>query len=204
MRNAILQADANRGLADRDLIWSVFAARGMGLNASTAGDFDIAPVEDFTAPPPLPPPPAPAPPDTTAPRVSGLSMTRTRFRVGPDRTPRAALRRRAPLGSAFRFRLSERASVRIVIERALRGRRAGRACRRPTRRLRRRNRCTRYERRGDLTRRNRRQGRNKVPFSGRIGVRALRRGRYRATVSATDAAGNRSRRRYVTFTIVRR
>ena len=53
-RDAILQADVNRGFGDRDRIWAVFAARGMGVNARTTGDGDTNPIQDFTAPPPLP------------------------------------------------------------------------------------------------------------------------------------------------------
>jgi hypothetical protein len=40
-------------------------------------------------------------------------------------------------------------------------------------------------------------------FSGRIGRRKLAPGRYRATLGATDAAGNRAAVRRVSFTIVR-
>jgi extracellular elastinolytic metalloproteinase len=51
-RNAILQADTvlHQG-ADRDLIWKVFAARGMGYFASTRGDYDDSPEADFSPPP---------------------------------------------------------------------------------------------------------------------------------------------------------
>ena len=198
MRNAILQADVNRGLAERDRIWAVFAARGMGVNASTTGDLDTSPVEDFTRPPPLA---VAAAKDTVRPSVSRFSMTRRRFRVGRSRTPRTAL---APRGTTFRFRLSELATVRIAIQRALPGRRVGRRCRRPTRRLRNRRRCTRFVRRGTLTRRNLKAGSRRVRFSGRIGRVALKVSRYRATISATDPAGNRSRSRRVTFRVVRR
>ena len=146
MRDAILQADANRGLRDRDRIWAVFAARGMGENASTFGDGDTSPVEGFNAPPPLPPetPGGTSTPDTVAPSISRFSMSRRRFRVGPNRTPRTARRversrpgaraaagrtaspaRRSARGSTFRFRLSERATVRIALERGRPGRRGG-------------------------------------------------------------------------------
>ncbi|MBA3261120.1 MAG: M36 family metallopeptidase [Thermoleophilaceae bacterium] len=204
MRNAIVQADVNRGFGDRDLIWAVFAARGMGVNARTSADNDTHPVEDFTAPPPLPGPPPPG--DETAPVISGFTMTAKRFRVGLDRTPQAAAkrRRRTPVGSEFRFRLSERAKVVITIERALPGQKVGRSCRPPSRRLRGRVRCTRYKKQGSITRSKRPAGRNAIDFSGRIGIRPLPRGRHRVTVSATDAAGNRSKRRRISFTIVRK
>lgn len=48
-----------------------------------------------------------------------------------------------------------------------------------------------------------RPGANRIALTGRIGRRALRPGRYRLRVTATDAAGNRSRTRTRTFRIVR-
>ena len=199
MRDAILQADVNRGFVDRDRIWAVFAARGMGLNATTSGDNDTAPVEDFTAPPPLPVA------DAVRPVISGFGMTNKRFRIGFDRTPRvAAAQRRAPVGTRFRFRLSEISTVTIKLQRARPGRKVGRSCRRPARRLRSRKRCTRYVTVGSLVRRNRGAGRVRVNFSGRIGTKALPLGLMRASATAKDAAGNVSRPRRVRFRVVRR
>jgi hypothetical protein len=65
-------------------------------------------------------------------------------------------------------------------------------------------RCTRYEASGVLTRRDLAAGERSVPFSGRIGSKALKPGGYRIQVGATDAAGNRSSRRAETsFLVVR-
>ena len=47
-----------------------------------------------------------------------------------------------------------------------------------------------------------RKGANTLEFSGRIGRRALKRGRYRAVITATDAAGNRSAAKSVRFRVV--
>lgn len=49
-----------------------------------------------------------------------------------------------------------------------------------------------------------RAGANRVRFTGRAGRRALRPGRYRATLTATDAIGIRSKARAITFRVVRR
>jgi hypothetical protein len=50
-RDAILLADQTLdGGADHDLIWRVFAARGMGAYASTANALDPAPIADFSMP----------------------------------------------------------------------------------------------------------------------------------------------------------
>ncbi len=133
-----------------------------------------------------------------------LTAVPARFRVGARATPVSArARRRIPVGTTLRFILSEPAAVRIVIARAAPGRRVGRACRRPTRANRKRPRCTRWIARGTL-RRQGRQGPNAVAFTGRIGRRALPPGRYRATATARDAAGNISRPSRARFTIVRR
>lgn len=65
-------------------------------------------------------------------------------------------------------------------------------------------RCTRYKASGILTRRNLAAGERSVPFSGRIGAKALKPGAYRVQVGATDPAGNRSTRRAETgFQVVK-
>jgi hypothetical protein len=142
--------------------------------------------------------------DLLAADVQGFGLERRRFTVGRNPTAVAA-RRRTPRGSAFRYTISEDASARILIERAATGLRSGRRCVRPSAKLRRRHakRCTRYTRAGTLTRAAT-QGANRHPFTGRIGRRALKPSRYRATITATDAVGNVSAARTASFTIVRR
>ena len=61
---------------------------------------------------------------------------------------------------------------------------------------------TRYRTVGML-RRSGIKGINTIRFTGRIGRRALRAGRYRAVITATDAAGNRSAPSLTRFRIVR-
>jgi Tol biopolymer transport system component len=138
------------------------------------------------------------PPDTIAPVISRLRMTHTRFAVARGRTPRIA---RVPRGTAFLFRLSENASTRITLQRELPGRLKGRRCVKPRPGLRRK--CTRRTRAGTLVRTKTKAGANRVRFTGRVGRKALRPGRYRATLVATDAAGNRSAPRRVKFRVVR-
>jgi plastocyanin len=124
--------------------------------------------------------------DSTRPSVTRFALSRTRFRVGGDATARGA-RKRTKRGSAFRFRLSEAADVRIAIARAVR--RGGR---------------TRYVARGSLRRRNLDAGPASISFSGRIGRAALAAAAYRATITATDDAGNRSLPKRASFRVVRR
>jgi hypothetical protein len=114
--------------------------------------------------------------DTVAPVVRSFSATRTAFTVARASTPVAA---RASGGTRLRYALSEGARVTIAIRRAVR--RGGHAHLRTI---------------GSL-RRTGSQGANTIRFSGRIGRRALRPGRYRAVMRAIDAAGNRSQPRTV-------
>ena len=130
--------------------------------------------------------------DTTKPRVSRVGMSRKRFKFGKKRTPVSAA---VKAGTRFRYTLSEESTVRITIERALPGRRARKRsgpCRAPSKKRAENRKCTRYKRSGTLTRAGEGPGRDSTAFSGRIGRKALKPGKYRATLRATDAAGNRS------------
>jgi hypothetical protein len=123
----------------------------------------------FSAPytPPRPPGGGPNGPgaDTRKPVVRKLGMTHRRFRVRRGAT-------------AFRFRLSEKANVKIVIKR--RGKRVG-----------------------TIRRRGLSKGAHRVRFNGRLKGRKLRPGRYLAVLTATDAAGNVSRPRRIRFRVLR-
>ena len=136
--------------------------------------------------------------DTTAPLISGLRVTNRRFVVGRGSTPRSAGVRR---GTTFIFRLSEDARTTITIARKLQGRRKGERCVKPRRRLRRT--CARLRTKATLVRPGTRAGGNRIAYTGRIRKRALRPGRYRATVRAVDAAANRSNRAQASFAVVK-
>ncbi len=107
-----------------------------------------------------------------------------KFAVGRKATAVAAKLRR---GSVLRYRLSEKAKVSVTFERAVRGRRRGK----------------RFVRVGKIKplRRAGRRGANRIRFSGRIGRRALRPGRYRAVLRATDTGGLKSKPRRARFKI---
>jgi uncharacterized delta-60 repeat protein len=134
----------------------------------------------------------------------------TRVRVSPrvwavNRRGRAEVKvtRRARRGTTFRYTLSEAARVVFRIERKAQGRKVGRKCRPETRQNRKRRRCTRYVRIGSFAQAGR-TGANRKRFSGRIGRRKLRPARYRATLTATDVAGNASGPKRLSFRVVRR
>jgi hypothetical protein len=103
------------------------------------------------------------------------------FAIAGAGTPVAA---RVAHGTRLRYTLSENARVTLKIQRALAGRR------------------TRYRTVGTL-RRSGIAGLNRTRFTGRIGRRALRPGRYRAVITATDAAANRSAPKSTPFRIAR-
>ena len=115
--------------------------------------------------------------DRTPPALGRVKLAPARFAVARRATAVAALRR----GTTVRYRLSEPAAVTLRVERVKAGRR----------------------RAAGTLRRSGAAGANRVRFSGRIGRRALPAGRYRLTVRATDAAGNRSKARSATFRIAR-
>ncbi|MDQ6848680.1 MAG: cell wall-binding repeat-containing protein [Actinomycetota bacterium] len=146
--------------------------------------------------------------DTTAPGVSSFGLTNNPFTVGGS-TPTfgtAAAKKKGKKhkkGTTFRYTLSEAATVRISISQRLAGRRKGKKCVTPTRKLRKAKKCTRVLSRGTLTRASH-VGANSVAFSGRIGSKKLSPGSYLATLIATDAANNSSKGRTISFTIVSR
>jgi hypothetical protein len=140
-------------------------------------------------------------PDLIAPLVTGFKAHPKLFALGPAGTPLLAKARR---GTSFRYVLSEAATTAIAIERTLPGRRLGKRCKKPSPKNKSKRPCTRYAKQGTLTRRNQAAGKQTVKFSGRLGRRALRPGAYRATIRATDAAGNRSKPKTATFKIVKR
>jgi hypothetical protein len=129
-------------------------------------------------------------------------MTNRRFRIGRKRTAVTARRKRAKAGTTFRFTLSDTATVGIRLEQLKKGRRSGKRCVKPTRKLRRHKPCTRGVLKGTLTRRALTVGAHRVAFSGRIGRRKLARGRHRATLTAIGPTGLKSASTTLAFRIV--
>ena len=91
------------------------------------------------------------------------------------------------MGSRGRLALTVVAALML---RELSGRRSGKRCVRRTGKLAHKRRCTRFVTAGKLTRRKQPAGKRTLAFSGRIGRRALKPGRHRATIVATDASRN--------------
>lgn len=161
------------------------------------------PDPDPVTPAPATPAPTPAAPDKKVPVLSGLSLLHDVFRV--DKTAASALTE-TPRGTAFRFSLSEAATVTFTIEQQTAGRRVDGQCLKSTTQNRNRRSCVRYVRLRTFER-PRTAGANSVAFGGRILVwgvsRMLRPSRYRAIVRARDAAANASTERQAAFRIVK-
>jgi hypothetical protein len=136
--------------------------------------------------------------------LTGLSESYATFAVAAAPTPltATAAARRHHRGTVFAFSLDRAASVRIAITTTAPGRRVGGRCRPSSRALRHRPRCKAIVTAGTLMRAAH-AGSNRVPFSGRIGSKALKPGRYTASFTAIDAAGS-STPQTLSFTIVRR
>ena len=127
------------------------------------------------------------PADTTPPSIASLKTSNVRFRSGSGDTAGIAAKRKkpkkSPSGTVFSQRLSEKATLVYAISGKVKGRKLVlpvflRPARGP----------------GAVT----------VPFSGRLGGKPLAPGSYTASVTAIDAAGNRSRPATVRFTVVSR
>jgi len=125
-------------------------------------------------------------PPNVPPVLSKVSATNRVFAPVARRTAHAAVhRRRVKRGTRFRYTLSEAARVRIRIERVIRRRGD-----------------TRYRKVTVLVA-NKQAGRQSTRFTGRVRRKALKPGRYRARLVATDAGGLKSRERRLKLRIVR-
>ena len=119
-------------------------------------------------------------PDTQPPVFLGASLT---------------LKTINPFGSTvINYAVSEGATVKAVFRRASSGRRVAGRCRRPTRRNRRRTRCTRFTNVGTLQQ-TVASTTGSISFVGLMRGKPLRVGRYRIELSATDVTGNRSKKK---------
>ena len=129
--------------------------------------------------------------DTTDPSISRFSLSRSTFRKGTKLPKLSAVK----TGTTIRFRLSEAATVRLTFEKAAKGRRVGRSCRKPSRRNRTRKACRRYVRVKTVLTAKGKAGANKLSFQGRLTRRrSLKTGRYRFSLRATDVSKNVSKR----------
>jgi hypothetical protein len=129
-------------------------------------------------------PAVPSAVSTPPPVLGPVRATPAVFAVAPPgrrhRPAAASKAPKVPLGTTFRYSLSEPARVAFSIERKQR----------------------KFTKIGELFQ-DAGQGAGSLAFSGRIGRKALVPGRYRATLVATDAAGSHSQARRAAFTVIK-
>lgn len=142
--------------------------------------------------------PVDPPADVTAPRLVNVFIRPAAFRVAGKRSARSS----ASTGAAFGYTLSEPASVGFTIERLSKGRRVNGKCVKPKRKNRGRKACTRARPLGSFDRKSSR-GPSSQRFSGKIGRKRLKPGRYRATLEAVDASSNASLPRRIGFRVLK-
>jgi Tol biopolymer transport system component len=153
-----------------------------------------------------PPPPAVVPLDKTPPVIGHFTLAHKRFAVGTMPTAvsaaRKAKRKRLARGTSFNFTLSEAATIDIAIARTVTGHRshAVKPCAVAHRGQK--HNCRRTLIVLTLVRAHSAAGANAVAFSGRFGKSRLAKGSYTATITATDAANNRSAPQSAAFTVV--
>jgi DNA-binding beta-propeller fold protein YncE len=170
--------------------WSGACAGSGPCDVTMGGDRAVTAAFTATGPPAPPPPAQPGPTsgpapsgaasarDRTAPNLRGVSLRPRRLRAAR----RGATVAVVATGATLRYALSERGVVTFAIERA-----DGRG---------------RYRALPGAIRRATSAGAHRLTFRARLRGRALRPGRYRLVLRATDAAGNRSAARRLVFTVV--
>jgi hypothetical protein len=113
-----------------------------------------------------------------------------------------AKRKRVHSGTTIHFSLSEAATVVFGVQRTLPGRRSGRSCVAPSRRLRHAAHCARTQLLGSFAR-TAAAGAGTVAFSGRLAGGALAVGAYTLTATPTDRAHNKGRVQSAAFAVVK-
>jgi hypothetical protein len=138
------------------------------------------------------------------PIVSGFAQSHRVWRAGTALARLAGSRgqRPSPVGTMFSFNLNEKAAVKLSFVREALGRRAGGRCAPATRRNRLRARCRLSSPVGALSF-TAHPGQNRAYFDGRISLsQALTPASYGLTLTATNAAGQRSAPRSLHFTVL--
>ena len=152
------------------------------------------------------PSPAPSPiliPTPAPPSVANLAQSHRKWREGNALARFARKQKLPPLGTTFSFTLNEQARVSFAFTQRVGGREVNRKCVTQTKKNRRKHACKRTVTRGTLSFTGHAET-NKVSFQGRISHSLeLQPGTYTLIITATNAAGQRSAPKQLTFTIVR-
>jgi N-acetylneuraminic acid mutarotase len=137
------------------------------------------------------------------PSVSNATQSHRSWRKGNALARFSRKHKLAPLGTTFSFTLNEQASVSFAFTQQVGGRKVNGKCAAQTKANRHKHACKRTVTRGTLSFTGH-AGTNKVSFQGRIShSKQLQAGTYTLIITATNAAGQRSSPKQLTFTIVR-
>jgi uncharacterized repeat protein (TIGR01451 family) len=139
----------------------------------------------------------------TPPNVTNATQSNTRWRRGDQLARFTKTRKKTPIGTRFSFTLNQPASVSFDFTQQLRGRKVKGKCVAQNKKNRKQPACKRTVSQGTLGF-NAHAGVNTVSFQGRISAsKKLKLGRYTLVIRATNAAGQRSAPRSLSFTIVK-
>lgn len=144
-------------------------------------------------------------PDTTAPKVTSLSLTNKVFKVGKKNTAliTKAAKKKAPTGTVIKFTLEENAYVAIAVFKAKEGRMQGTECVKPTKELEKAKKCVRPVIMKTMQRIGK-PGPNRIGFSGKLDGEVLKTGAYAFGIVVSDVVGNATQLMQKSFTIVKR
>ncbi|MBK8293728.1 MAG: PD40 domain-containing protein [Solirubrobacterales bacterium] len=132
------------------------------------------------------------PPAASKPKLSKVKLTNKKFRVAKKKTAKVAKskkKKRTPKGTRIKFNVDVNASVTIKFQKKTKGRKYKGKCRKATRKNKRKKKCKRYVTAGKLKRKGLEAGAQRVYFSGRIGKKKLKPGKYRALLTAYNNVG---------------
>jgi hypothetical protein len=144
------------------------------------------------------------PTPAVAPVLTHLTQTHPSWRAGRALAVISrAVKHRPPVGTRFSFGLNESASVPLVFNQSLPGRKTNGRCVAQTNKNRKSRACSRVVTRHTL-RITGHAGTNRISFQGRFSrTSALKAGRYALVVTAMNAGGQRSRPSALSFTILK-
>jgi len=119
-------------------------------------------------------------------KISGVTVSKTRFRAGPRVVARPG-KGKQPVGTTIAFQLSGAAMVKATVVRQVAGRRVGGKCLAATPARKGKPRCMRFVTAGPLPTASYPAGRSSVAFSGRVGGSNLKPGRYKVELAVPSS-----------------
>ena len=137
-------------------------------------------------------------PRAVVPTLGNLKLTPKKFAVSKKPTAKTSAKakkkkkKKSHKGSKIRFTLNREAAVTFTFERKTTGRKVKGKCVKTTKKLRKKKRkkkCARWVPAGKLVRNSQAAGNRVLPFSGRIGKKKLKPGKYRVSLQASATTG---------------